>query len=98
MNRRCAVARLWLRIPDVFLSTQAAALFSSFRPVCWFGLRDGEMPVAGIAPRNHGTPRDHAAATHPFFEAATDRSNFFQQNVAKFDLRDQSGLRRTARS
>ena len=54
------------------------------------------MPAATRTPGRLGTATDHVAATDPLFQAAADRSNFLQQNVAELDLRCQYGLGRTA--
>jgi hypothetical protein len=61
-----------------------------------YALRDHSVSAAAVAPGHRRTAICRAAFVHALFQAATDRSNFLQQHVTKFNLRGQHLLRRTA--
>jgi len=71
-------------------------LFPLFRTTGHVRALGDSMCSATVAPDRHRASADSGAGLHTVFQAAADRADLVQQNVAKLDLRHQRGLRRIA--
>jgi len=71
-------------------------LFSLSRTPRHVGALGDPMGRGTMAPDRHRASIFRGACLHALFQAAADRADLVQQNVAKFDLRHQRSLRRIA--